>query len=380
MRIALDARTIYRPDRRGTGKNLVDLYAHVLTLKPDWQVLALHRSSAEVAGVLPPAALPRRIEMPGDRLNAWERFRLPWAAWSQRADVLHCPANTAPAWMPVPALVTIHDLIPLDMPQWYAPAYVERFAGAVRHACQRAAGIICPSHYTAQRLRAEFQADPEHLAVIPWAPDSAMRALDRAQCQSVLAAYGVAEPYVLHFGGADPRKNTRRLIEAWAMLDAATRRIWKLLIVGLDPSAQETLRPVVQRLELTDSIVMHDFAAEADLPALLSAAEVLAYPSLSEGFGLPILDAFVAGTPVLTSNVTSLPEVAGKAAVLTDPCDACAMARGLAWLIRDRRLRDEMVALGRRRVQEFTWARTARCFVSAVEQAAAGNQKARQAA
>ena len=368
MRIGLDARTIYRSFRRGTGKNLIDLYSHLAQVRPDWEVIAYHRLPGPTPPLLPAFAQPRMIEMLGDRLDAWSRWRLPVAARSDGVDVLHCPANTCPYWMPVETVVTIHDLIPLDMPQGRPAAEVRRFEQSISAACNRAAGIICPSRYTRDRLVADFGANADLITVNPWAADSSIRPVSQDECRSVLKRYGITGPFVLHFGSDAPRKNTRRLIEAWATLKPQVRREYQLLVVGLEGHALDFVSEQVDQLGLV-SVRLHGFADEADLPALLSAARVLAYPSLSEGFGLPILDAWAAGTVVLSSHVTSLPEVAGDAALLIEPTDVCSIARGLKRLISDVRLRDELNTKARQRLKLYSWEQTSERFATVFERA-----------
>ncbi len=384
MLIGLDARTIYSPTRRGTGKNLIDLYHALADVRPDWRITAYHRGSDTPTPLLPAQTVtPRFVEMIGDRFDAWQQFRLPMAAWRDGVDVLHCPANTCPSWMTTPTAVTIHDLIPLDMPQQHDPATVQRFAQSVRTACRRAAWIICPSSYTRHRLVDEFDADPRRITVNPWAPDSSVRLLDDAACHLMRLKYGLFKRTVLHFG-ANPRtglrKNTRRVIEAWALLKRAQRDDWELLIVGLDEAGRDELRRTVHRLNVANSVHLHGFADEADLPGLLSVADVLAYPSLSEGFGLPILDAWATDTAVLSSNTTSIPEVAQDAAHLVDPVDTCAIAKGLRKLLGDRQYREELIQRGRLQRQRFSWQATAERFAWAMEQAVSLSRPRRQAA
>ncbi len=371
MRIGLDARTIYRPHRRGTGKNLVDLYRHLVRLRPHWEVLAYHRQAGEVDPVFEsPNVQPRMIEMVGDRVDAWQRWRLPMAAWRDSVDVVHCPANLCPAWMPVNTVVTIHDLIPLDMPEGRPAGYVKRFAQSVRLACRRAAWVVCPSHYTRDRLVAEFEADPNRITVNPWAPDSSVGPVPQDRCRAVLDRYGITKPFVLHFGARSLRKNTKRVLEAWGMIEKSLRRDCQLLIVGLDPAGRHEFQAVADNLGISDSVRLGEFALEAHLPALLSAALVLAYPSLSEGFGLPILDAWASGTAVLTSQCTSMPEVAGDAALLIDPFDSCSIARGLNRLMGDRTLRTELNMRAQKRLSRYSWDQTADRFAWAIHQAA----------
>jgi glycosyltransferase involved in cell wall biosynthesis len=374
MLIGLDARTIYSPCRRGTGKNLIDLYHHLAQVRPTWRVIAFHRADDatvdSLQGMLPGTIEPRRIDMPGDRFDAWPRLRLPMAAWRDRVDVLHSPANYCPPWLPVPTVVTIHDLIPLDMPQGRSRDELQRFHASVRRACRKAARIICPSAYTRDRLVDDFAADERLITVNPWAPDTSVQRVPREHWPIVLEQYGITRPFVLHFGAAEPRKNTERLIEAWAMMPRMFRQAFQLLVVGLDNAFGRRMDAMVRRMRLQETVRLYDFVPESRLPTLLSAADLLAYPSLSEGFGLPILDAWAAGTAVLTSHATSLPAVAADAAIIVDPTDPCAITRGLTRLLRDPSYRQELVERGRRRLRRFTWRATAERFARAMERAA----------
>lgn len=376
MRIALDARTIYRSIRRGTGRNLIDLYSHLAQHRPQWRVQAFHRTPEPVAALLPaPQVEPRLIEMPGDRFDAWERVRLPMAAWRAGVDLLHCPANTCPTWMPVRTLVTIHDLIPLDMPEGRPQREVDRFEQCIAHACAQAAHLITPSRYTADRLVDEFGADADRITVNAWAPDHSMKLESPARQSEIRARYDLNDPFVLHLGAGAPRKNTRRVIEAFAMLPRARRRNWKLVVVGLDEASKAEQQRRVRNLAMEHCIRLHGFAPDAELPALFSAAEVLAYPSLSEGFGLPILDAWATRTAVLTSRGTSLPEVAGNAAVLVDPTDRHVIANALSRLMLDPVLRQELVEAGAKRLPQYHWGATVERFIDAAQRALGRHQR-----
>lgn len=383
MRIALDARTVYRHVRRGTGRNLVDLYRTVAKLRPNWKFTLYHRAGdhlpPDVAHALDlPNIEPRHIDMRGDRIDAWGRWRLPFAAWRDRVDLLHCPANLCPSWMPVPTLVTVHDLIPLDMPEGRPLAELRAFEQSVARAAARAAGIITPSHYTRERLIQRFDADPYRITVNPWAPDRSMRYI--SNFEPVVARYGIDKPFVIHFGAPAPRKNTARVLESWAMMGRIPRSRYQLLIVGLDGDSLEDMKRRAMNMGIADSVRLHGFADSDDLPALLSASRVLCYPSLSEGFGLPILDAWATNTCVVTSNLTSIPEVAGSAAKQVDPAQPRAIADAMLRFMRDRCLRKLYVSRGRAQLPKYTWTATAERFISAVEKAIGqGAQRTRAA-
>ena len=292
--------------------------------------------------------------MPGDRLDLWEQVRLPLAA--RRTDVLYCPANTGPRWPMRPLVLTVHDLIPLELDPGNpaSAAWGRRVARAARTACR----IHAISTYTARQLTAMLDVSPRKIEVIPNGLDSRfVRVTDPAVIGAVRGKYGVpaGHPFVLAFGAADPRKNTRRVLEAWAELPCSLRERFFLLVVGIQDAVMQSFRELAAEVLPCGGWHLHGFAEEEDLPGLLSAAELLCYPSLAEGFGLPVLEAFGCGTALLTSNTTSLPEVAGDAAVLVDPTDTSALARGLEDLLSDDGSRAEIASRGSIRAKGFTW-------------------------
>lgn len=376
MRIAVDARTVYSPTRRGTGKNLIDLYRHIAALRPAWEVLMLHRcADVSPAGELPdPFAdllnvRQRRIEMPGDRWGLWQGLRLPWAARSAGADVLHCPANFGPAHPRAPMVLTIHDVIPLDHPGSHPNP--SEWGRAVGRAARAATKIITPSAYSKGRIAEVFSVPPEKIAVNHWASDEACRQVtDATALATAREKYGVAErPYVLVFGGRDPRKNTEGILRAWALLDERVRREHWLLIIGVHESARGRFQAIADELHLSDGVRVCGFVPEADLPAVLSGAEALCFASLLEGFGLPILDAFACRTAVVSGDNSSLPEVAGDAAVLVDAARPEAIADGLSRVLADAGLREQLAQRGALRVEQFTWEACARRAIAVLEDA-----------
>jgi alpha-1,3-rhamnosyl/mannosyltransferase len=375
MRIAVDARQVYRPHRRGTGKNLIDLYETLAARRPGWSFTMIHRDDVPDP---PLAGLPnvhrKRVDIPGgDRFNLWEQVRLPAAAWASGADVLHAPANTGPAVPLTRMVVTVHDLIPLEITPDSPDTH--RWVRQVKTAARAARRVITPSEYSKGRIVEVLGVPADRVTVIPWAPDRRLRRVDDpAELDRVRAKYGLrtGERYVFGFGAADPRKNTARLIEAFAGLPAGVRAEFRLLLVGVQGPALADFRTLAEAHGAADRVVVHGFADEADVPALLSGAAVLAFPSRSEGFGLPLLDAFVCRAAVLAGDRTSLPEVAGDAAVLVNPDDTEAVRDGLRRLLEDEALRAELIARGAERVTGYTWERVADAAAGVFEAAAGG--------
>ena len=373
MRIAIDARTAYARQRRGTGRNLVDLYRTLAALRPDWDFIMFHQTDADgdpFAGV--PNIRHERIDIPGDRLNLWQDVRLPLAAQASGADVLHCPANTAPWSVSMPTVVTIHDLIPLSMAPDASAAM--RWLRRMRRTVQYARRIVTPSEYSRGMIATTLGVPPDRITVNYWAPDLKCRRIEAPLVlRAVRQKYGVpaGARYVLAFGAADPRKNTAGVLEAWSRVPAGLREDSVLLVVGLQASVLDAYRTLALTHVFGPSCLLHGFADEGDLGALLSGAVALCYPSRSEGFGLPVLDAFACGTPVITSSSTSLPEVAGDAALLVDPDDVDAIAGALARILSSSDIRERLGAAGARRARLFSWERCAGTLAEVLESAAA---------
>jgi len=359
MKIAIDARTVYHPARRGTGKNLIDLYRRVAKSRPQWHFLMFHQGYGcddPFAGL--PNVEHQHVDIKGDRLNLWEQLRLPLAARMARASVLHSPDQTGPRHPLVPLVVTIHDVVPLEMdPQSPRSKVWGRRVAASGHKARR---IITPSEYSKRQIVERFGIPPEKITVNYWAPDEGCQKVsDPAPLSRARTKYGIGpdRPYVFCFGAAEPRKNTQRIMQAWAGLPGDLRAEYALLFVGIQAPALADFRKQADELGLQDGCLLHGFAAEEDIPALLSGAAAMCYPSLSEGFGLPVVDAFACETAVLTSDTTSLPEVAGDAAVLVDPRQVESIRDGLRQLLSDKALRADLIVRGRERLKRFTWER-----------------------
>jgi glycosyltransferase involved in cell wall biosynthesis len=315
----------------------------------------------------------RVLRMPGHRWDLWQQVRLPVAAKLAGARVLHCPDQWGPRYPLTPMLVTIHDVVPLEIApeEPWAQTWGKRVAASAR----KARHIITPSEYTKRQVVERFGVPPERITVNYWAPDGTCEKVsDPAELDRVRVKYHIepGRPYVLGFGAADPRKNVERILRAWAGLPGPLRAEFALLLVGIQEPALTAFRKLAAELGLVDGCLLHGFADEADIPALLSGATVLAYPSLSEGFGLPVVDAFACEAAVLTSNTTSLPEVAGDATLLVDPLDVQAIRAAFEQLLPDGALRAELVARGRERLKRFTWESCADCVVRILETVAQG--------
>jgi glycosyltransferase involved in cell wall biosynthesis len=226
---------------------------------------------------------------------------------------------------------------------------------------QRADAIIAVSEHTRRDVTRLMGIPADRMTVIHGGVDQAFRPIEaRAELERVRAEYDLPLRFVLFFGTLEPRKNLVTLLEAYAALLQEDPALAPLVVAGRKGwRYQESLRRIRDR-GLTERVVLTDWVRDEDVPALLNLAQVLVFPSRYEGFGLPPLEAMACGTPVISSNAASLPEVVGDAGVLVEPLDAAALAAALRRVLQDEALRRELRAKGLRQASRFTWERAAR--------------------
>jgi len=291
-----------------------------------------------------------------DRSDRFKEFLL------GNVDIVHSTTFCAPRFhrRRRRLVVTIYDLSFITHPESHLSANVEHCLRGTRLAIDRADAIIAISESTRRELIDTMGAPSERIVVTPLAADPRLRRVtDPERLAAVRRRYELPERFVLFLGAMEPRKNLLRLIEAFAALKPAVRRETALVVAGAEGWLNDSVHEQVQKLGLGQSVRFAGYIEQEDLAALYSLATVFAYPSLWEGFGLPVLEAMACGTPVLTSNVSSLPEVAGDAALLVPPTDVDAIADGLTRLLGDAALRADLAARGLRRVAAFSWERCA---------------------
>jgi glycosyltransferase involved in cell wall biosynthesis len=334
----------------------------------------------------PPAALPplgpnfalRRIPFP----RLWTHARLSAEVVARPPDLLFIPAHVVPLGVPLRGLctvVTVHDLGYLHVPDAHTRAQRLYLRLSTAWSARVAWRVIAISAATRDDL-ARFAGVPiEKVAVVHHGVAPRFRPVERPETvAAVLRRYGVVAdlqnrrtaeppnrgagmegipPYFLYVGTVQPRKNLVRLIEAYASLVHLQRPspIPQLAIAGKRGWLTEAIERRTSELGVADQVRFTGYVADDDLPALLSGALAFVFPSLYEGFGMPVLEAMACGTPVLTSTTSALPEVAGDAALLVDPDSTAAIAAGLAQLTGDPALRDDLSARGRARAATFTW-------------------------
>jgi len=275
---------------------------------------------------------------------------------SKGVDVIHYPTHME---NPLPirfsrTVLTFHDLVPLVHPETSTAEIIASFnrcVGRLRHVD----ALITVSEFTKNEMIGKLGISPDKITVCYHGVDPSFFVTEVRE--EVVRKYSGGSPYILFVGTLEPRKNVESLLEAYRAIDVPGLRI---LLVGKEGWGIRRIREKVRELGLDERVSFLGYVPEDDLPSLYRGAEVFVYPSLYEGFGIPVLEAMAAGAPVITSRVASLPEVTSDAAILVSPMDIHGIAEAIRGILKNRSLREALGAKGPRRARTFTWDRCAR--------------------
>ena len=364
MLIGIDASRSVAQERTGTENYSLNLIRHLLALGGDHRY-RLYFNRLPPSYNLQPATCNLRV-MPFPRL--WTHLRLSWEMARRPPDLLFVPAHVLPIVHPRRSVVTVHDLGYLYYPQAHRLLDRLYLDLSTRYNARAATHLIADSSATKRDLIERYGTDPDKITVVyPGYDEMTFQPVrDEKAIGAVKARYGITGDYILFVGTLQPRKNLIRLIEAFSNIQYPISNV-QLVIAGKKGWLYREIFQQVEKLGLEGKVVFTGYVPEGDLPTLLSGARLFVFPSLYEGFGLPVLEALACGTPVVCSNASSLPEVAGDAAVLVDPLDVEGLAAALERVLRDEDLRAELIERGFEQTRKFSWERCARETLKVLE-------------
>ena len=320
--------------------------------------LAQGRPKTAGAAVAPGPDLRSRLA--GNRLavQLYQALTPPLFGWRLRHEsnsLFHSPNYFLPPF-PGRSVATIHDLSHVSFPQFHPTARVDYLKRALPDTLRRANFLITDAESVRLEVIHHFGWPADRIAAVPLGVDPVFRPRSATDLSPVLCRYGLsAGGYTLCVGTIEPRKNLARLLSAYESLPVPIRNRWPLVLVGARGWRSESIHDRIEKAASAGWVRYLDFVAQNDLPFLYAGAHLFAYPSLYEGFGLPPLEAMASGVPVVTSNVSSMPEVVGAAAMMVDPNDVSALSAALALGLEDERWRLSATALGLERASALSW-------------------------
>ena len=355
MPIILDARTA-TDHFPGIGRYVVNLASALQRVAPDLSLILLRDPSAAAQRLALPD-LPA-LDCAASPFALPQQWRVRSILRQSRAALYHSAYYLMPYAPGIPSMVTCYDLIPLVYPQYFTATQRLIFRTAHVLALRTTRVTLAISAATKNDLVRFFHVDPRRIVVTPLAAAAHFQPPSRAEVNRVKQHYALPDRYVLYFGSNKPHKNVPRLVEAFAASSARASGI-DLVIAGHWDERYPQAKELAERLSLKERVRFIGPVQDNDLPALYGGTELFVFPSEYEGFGLPVLEAMACGAPVVCSNRSSLPEIAGDAALLCDPHDVAALARALEQALTDWDLRAGLQQRGLERAAQFTWEQAA---------------------
>jgi len=294
----------------------------------------------------------------------FEQITFPRACRRVGADVAHVPYFGSPLGPGVPTVVTIHDLIPMILPEYRGNWRVRLYTSLAAASAQQASLILADSQASRRDILRKLAVPESRVRVVYLAPAPHFQpAQTWQQIVDIKKKYNLPEDFVLYLGGYDARKNLNALLHAFTWVSGTLHDSFPLVLAGKIPTQDSALFPnplrMARELGIEQFVVTPGWIAEEDIPLLYAAAAVFVYPSRYEGFGLPVLEAMACGTPVVTTNAASIPELAGPAAFQLDPSDTKHIAAPILRLCTEEDSRDDLIERGFAQVEKFSWQKTA---------------------
>jgi glycosyltransferase involved in cell wall biosynthesis len=370
MRIAFDGTTL-TPGRTGVGyytEHLLQHLASEVATTGDEIVVVSNQA------IDPQIPLPPHVRVHGGHQFpiriGWMQMRAAAALDALRPDIAHFTNGMMPLGSPVPTIVTVHDMSLRLYPRCHPVRRLLLNRPLMHVAIRNAAAIVTVSHSARRDLLKLHGVPPDRVSVVHEAASPAFRPIaDRALLAQVRARYSLPEHFILYVGTIEPRKNLLRLMSAFAAARAAGIK-QQLVCVGPYGWSSRDLSGHIEQLGIRDAVRFTGYLPFDDLPAIYNLGDFFVFPSLYEGFGLPVVEAMACGLPVLTSNTSSLGEIAGDAADTLDPTDTEAMTAAMRRLATDAELRRHRAERGLQRAKDFSWSQTAREMLAVYHRAA----------
>jgi glycosyltransferase involved in cell wall biosynthesis len=300
--------------------------------------------------------------------NFWDEVRIENSFNDSNLDIYHVPQNGVGLSSNISChkTITLHDIIPLRMPETVSDRYLYIFNNELPKILDNCDGIITVSEFSKQDIAKGFNFPLDKIFVTHLAAEDIYKPLDKKQCKEIVAReYGIKEDFILYVGGFSPRKNITGLIEAYSLLPENTRKNLKLIITGKKGISYGIYKKRAMDLKVGNDVIFTDFIPLERLPVFYNASNLLAYPSFYEGFGLPPLEAMACGTPVITSNITSLPEICRGSVVFIDPYNIKDLSQAIERVLNDEPLRKNLIANGLKKSAAYSWNITAKSTLEA---------------
>jgi glycosyltransferase involved in cell wall biosynthesis len=360
MTIAIEAQRISRKKKHGMDIVAIELIKQLQLLDKENQYLIFIKDD-EDNDVIKDTDNFKVVKIKSAPYPYWEQVLLPAELKKRNIDLVHCTSNTAPIYTDVPTVITLHDIIYLEKLNFTKGTLYQIFGNFYRRwnvprVVSKASKILTVSEYERQRILQHFRLPDDHVVTVyNGVGESFKKIEDNATLQSISKKYNLPDNYIFFLGNTDPKKNVEGVLRSLSILRRQNKLTFQLLMLDINRDYLQNLASKIGDTEVLSHITFCGYVPNYELPAIYSMAKLFLYPSLRESFGIPLLEAMACGVPVITSNTSSMPEVAADAAVKVNPTNPEEIASAIDTLINDKTRQQQLVNKGLERVNQFTW-------------------------
>lgn len=361
MRIGIEAQRIFRFKKHGMDMVAVELIRNLQEIDKVNEYCVFVKK--DVDPCISETANFRIIELPSAPYPIWEQFILPRAARREKCDILHCTSNTAPLFSKVPVMVTLHDIIYMESLSLLKKGFTlyQKFGNLYRRmvvpsVVERSKSIITVSEFEKVRIGTFFNIQGSKLKAVYNGVGIHFKKITGTETlKRIKEKYKLPDRFIFFLGNTDPKKNVRNTLAGFSMFYKYSENKMPLVMLDYDHNELVKIATELNDPDLVNHIILTGYVPNTELPAIYSQALIMLYPSLRESFGIPVLEAMACGVPVITSNTSSLPEVAGDAAILVNPNKPEEIAGAISRLIENSALCSELVEKGYKQSAKFSW-------------------------
>jgi glycosyltransferase involved in cell wall biosynthesis len=359
MKVAIDSRTAVFYKGTGIGTYTLQLINNLIELnKITIDIMGCNYPNNEMKKLTLNDIKNTKLSL----INLWESLLNPRYPSSYSPDIIHIPQNGIgiPTNVNCKIISTLHDIIPITMPETVSPEFLKVFNNNIKDVINKTDIIITVSEFSKRDIYKNLNVPKEKIFVTYLAANPIFRPISKVQTKKLLQnKFKINKPYLLFVGGYSPRKNLKRLLEAFSLLNSSIKNNYNLVILARKVISYEETQRYAEKLNIINSCIFIDYVEEIYLPYLYNGASIFLFPSLYEGFGLPILEAMACGTPVISSDLTSLSEILGNAALKINPYDSYSIKDSIETLLEDTELQTAYIEKGFNNVSKFSWKKTA---------------------
>lgn len=360
MKIGIEAQRIFRPKKHGMDMVVLELIRNLQKIDTQNSYIVYVKPDSDICLESTPNF--KICELGGSSYPAWEQYALPKAAYRDGCDILHCTSNTGPLFCKVPLITTLHDIIYLEslsLLKKGGTAY-QKFGNLYRRwvvppVVKKSLKVVTVSEFERKRIKDFMGLGDNLISIYNGVGEHFTKITDKEILKDAKERYKLPDRFLFFLGNTDPKKNTPNVIKAFMLFNSVSEIKYKLVMLDYKEDALMQVLRDIGWPDARNEIHLTGYVPNRELPAIINQASLFLYPSLRESFGIPILEGMRCGVPVITSNTSSMPEVAGDAAELVDPANPSQIVNAISKILTNTQHRDELISKGYDRASKFSW-------------------------